>query len=499
MSSRQLCEFFFSELGDSEYKCKLCNCVRRQAPRSGYSNLISHLATKHPAYQDNYSEFQTRSLSTLDAFGFVDEDTNNLYDWMRWLVERNLPLSEVEEKLTRELVRMRPTTAETLKRTMRKVAERVGNKISNEMGTIFGIMFDGWSHRSTHYLATFAVFTVENVRVQRLMAISPMEEGMTADAHIEYLGSVLAVYEKDKSMVKFLVADNCNTNKSIATKMRVPLIGCASHRFNLAVQRIIEDNADQISLIQTLMVQLRQPNNAAQLARFTHLHAVKANETRWSSTFAMLDRYIDIREAIMNVAAVEDLVPRGASHRKILLLHGKLQELDSVCKKLQHENRTLAEVRVLFDACIEKYPVTNEYLSSCAKIIHSPTFENAIIKLLSDSPLSVTEIKAVDEFKLSANDDVESDGDGDFATVILSRAKKPRERDLAAYHPILQALPPTSNHCERLFSQCKYVLTPHRSSLDPANFEMIMFLKANRELWSASTLMSMDRSASVDE
>jgi hypothetical protein len=77
--------------------------------------------------------------------------------------------------------------------------------------------------------------------------------------------------------------------------------------------------------------------------------------------------------------------------------------------------------------------------------------------------------------------------------VILDRAKKPRRsgRGLAGYVPLLSAIPPTSNHCERHFSQCRYVLTPHRSSLHPANFEMNMFLKANREMWTASTLVGL--------
>jgi hypothetical protein len=80
----------------------------------------------------------------------------------------------------------------------------------------------------------------------------------------------------------------------------------------------------------------------------------------------------------------------------------------------------------------------------------------------------------------------------DFATTVLRRAKKPRrsERSITEYVGLLQTIPPTSNHCERFFSRCKYVLTPHRSSMAPANFEMLMFLKANRDLWGAATLIA---------
>ncbi|EGZ28822.1 hypothetical protein PHYSODRAFT_468078, partial [Phytophthora sojae] len=53
-------------------------------------------------------------------------------------------------------------------------------------------------------------------------------------------------------------------------------------------------------------------------------------------------------------------------------------------------------------------------------------------------------------------------------------------------------IPPTSNRCERLFSQCKLVMTPQRSSLLPINFEMIEFLRANRKYWDAYTLMGIE-------
>ncbi|ETP02288.1 hypothetical protein F441_20623 [Phytophthora nicotianae CJ01A1] len=57
-----------------------------------------------------------------------------------------------------------------------------------------------------------------------------------------------------------------------------------------------------------------------------------------------------IRAAILTVSAVEELVPRGNGHRHIAAVTDKLVELDSVCVKLQAEERSMAEVRLLFDA-----------------------------------------------------------------------------------------------------------------------------------------------------
>ncbi|RAW42165.1 hypothetical protein PC110_g1677 [Phytophthora cactorum] len=79
----------------------------------------------------------------------------------------------------------------------------------------------------------------------------------------------------------------------------------------------------------------------------------------------------------------------------------------------------------------------------------------------------------------------------DFATFVLRDAKRPRLADHvgAEYDPLLLCAPPTSNTCEILFSGCKLVLTSLRASTLPANFETVMFLRANRSLWNCGTLL----------
>ncbi|ETO99772.1 hypothetical protein F441_22803 [Phytophthora nicotianae CJ01A1] len=91
---------------------------------------------------------------------------------------------------------------------------------------------------------------------------------------------VLGVYKKNREMMRFVVGDNCPTNKAIATRLKVPLIGCASHRFNLAVCEYLTEYEDLIAEVQALCIQLRHPNNSAALASFTGLKPLKANVTR---------------------------------------------------------------------------------------------------------------------------------------------------------------------------------------------------------------------------
>ncbi|ETP33498.1 hypothetical protein F442_17974 [Phytophthora nicotianae P10297] len=133
-------------------------------------------------------------------------------------------------------------------------------------------------------------------------------------------------------------------------------------------------------MIQNLMIQLRHTNNAAALSRVTHLKPIKASVTRWPSTYQMLQRYMKIRDAILTVSAVEELVPRGNGHRHIAAVTDKLVELDSVCVKLQAEERSMAE------------------------IVHSPLFEAAVVKVQNDLPLSSPEQQEIEAFVFPTNE-----------------------------------------------------------------------------------------------
>ncbi|KAE9087134.1 hypothetical protein PF007_g20495 [Phytophthora fragariae] len=194
----------------------------------------------------------------------------------------------------------------------------------------------------------------------------------------------------------------------------------------------------------------------------------------------------------MTVEAVEELVPRGHVHRRITTVVEKLRELDSVCVKIQSEQCTLADIRLLVNACAVKYPVA-DYLATTAAIIHSPLFESAIVKLHNDLPMSADETREVEGFvQPLADQPAGAPKKVDIATSVVRKSKKPRLAGQMAvqYYPLLTCAPPTRNTCERLFSECKLVLTSLRASTPRANVETAMFLYANRGVWNCATLLS---------
>jgi hypothetical protein len=74
-----------------------------------------------------------------------------------------------------------------------------------------------------------------------LLSIAPLseltDEGMSARSHVLYIENTLNRYGKS-IRAKVFFGDNCSTNQKIARDTRKPLMGCYSHRWNLAMQTL---------------------------------------------------------------------------------------------------------------------------------------------------------------------------------------------------------------------------------------------------------------------
>ncbi|ETP52294.1 hypothetical protein F442_02666 [Phytophthora nicotianae P10297] len=287
---------------------------------------------------------------------------------------------------------------------------------------------------------------------------------------------VLSRYNKTISMVAFLVADNCSINKRIATLLDLPLVRCASHRYNLAVNRSLAPYEAELAAVNDLMVQLRHCNNAAELAKHTELKPIKRNTIRWSSTFQMIHRYKRIRDAIRQVEAVEEFIPTGATHKKVVGLPEHLKKLDS-----DGHGGCSCPVRPID----RRLPGHGQ----------SPTFEGALVKVINGGSLTASEARALHRFEVGWIRAVASERKEDSYAVEILRGSKKKRNAVAqsvSYSELAKMVPPTSNTVERLFSQCKLILTPQCACLLPANFEILAFLRVNRDLWNASTLVDVE-------
>ncbi|KAG3073375.1 hypothetical protein PC129_g13623 [Phytophthora cactorum] len=122
----------------------------------------------------------------------------------------NLPLSFCESQYTK----LNPISVTTLTSLMEALTKAVETTIGEEMPDDFGLIIDGWTHAPV------------------------MDE---PDDHLNADGHMMAI-----------------SNKRIANLLRVPLIGCASHRLNLAVREYLEPYDSNLETKTPLAPVLRQ-------------------------------------------------------------------------------------------------------------------------------------------------------------------------------------------------------------------------------------------------
>ena len=127
---------------------------------------------------------------------------------------------------------------------------------------VLGLIFDGWNDGiDNHYCGIFICY--EHPRngetVFRLIAVAPLFDvpKLDADTHISFVKSKLECYELTTDSISFIVADNCSTNTSIGRKLKIPLIGCTSHRLNLAIQKFYGELNPQLDRIHEIMKKLK--------------------------------------------------------------------------------------------------------------------------------------------------------------------------------------------------------------------------------------------------
>lgn len=495
MDNKKITSYYFSEykidgvVQENKWKCK-CGKVFAQNTKSGYTNLMNHINKEHPESENELNDGNRQSTLV-----FYSKGETKIFGWMDFIVDENLAFSVVEKKSYRKYTNLGDVSIKTIKKYFKLVYEKVKNKVKLKLPSNFGLIFDGWKEGLYHYVAVFAVYEENGKTVYPLLGFRPIPDdetrkdySLSAESHEKLFEIILDIYDKNLSNVLFFVGDNCNTNKSLASLCQVPLIGCYSHRFNLEVKNFIVDQEceDLLENINSIMKLLKSTKRAAKLARSTSLLPKKRNVTRWSSSFEMLKRFMDIKEHFDPTDyEVISLLPNPKNELRLQKLLLDLTGLETVTKELQSESTNLLIGRDLFEGVMEKYPSADKYLSSSSKIIHSPRFEDAVYKSLKGDVLGQEEKAILLPYKLDTA--VESSNDSKSSTnfaksILLSKKARISNQYNLGY------IPATSNVAERFFSSAKLVITDLRKSMDKESLEFLMFLKTNSTYWDINTV-----------
>ena len=200
---------------------------------------------------------KVQPVASAGFFIRVSDREKEMHQWIQFLVMRNLPVSFVDCPYTRNIVKLKPVSARSVQTHILSLHSVVREAICKLLPLKFVIMFDGWSDGTQHYIAAAASFTrIVNGKEeaqQTMLSMAPLLSGgihgMRAKDHLDHLSKVLRIYGRDCCDILCLVGDNCSVNQSMARTLNIPLLGCASHKFNLAVRRWIAGQPDLVAIL----------------------------------------------------------------------------------------------------------------------------------------------------------------------------------------------------------------------------------------------------------
>ena len=193
----------------------------------------------------------------------------------------------------------------------------------------------------------------------------------------------MTYYNRTLDDVMYLCGDNCNVNRKISNDLGIPLIGCHSHRLNLAVQQYLglkndadDGGADNRTIEQkersrlrdnfsALMSKLKTIKGKAKLEDISDYVALKANATRWSGNFRMVNRFFqfddDLQEYVSDATEagplqtqIAELIPNAADIIALKPLAAALTNFHSVSLQLQKKDGDInfLQARLMFDRLI---------------------------------------------------------------------------------------------------------------------------------------------------
>lgn len=475
-----------TKIKPGSWQCNLCNkseALYAQPENKGYNNLYSHILLSHPKWEELYAALNKQQNLTFA----ICPKVKNAYGWLKRVAVYGNPISSCEDDNELEYCTLSKISYKTFMTYLSAVSESVEKTLSQKMPDKICIIFDAWTENGTHYVAILASWTMDdNCTKTCLLAFTPLldETAWTAKNYKHLFEVVLEMYGKTIDNVVCIVGDNCATNKKIATILDLPLVGCASHKLNLAIEKYMLGN-DLIMRINNLMQLLNKPLKLAVLRKRTPLKPIHKNATRWTSTFEMVQRFLSIKEFIdLSDEEILALYPSHQQISQISSLNVTLQKFYQATLFLQRRDVTLLDARLLFDRIIAHHPEMKEYLSDDAAITHNSNFDSGICKILGGKldDMSAKEVLACSRLQVSGSQKLcneEEDDDGFIPKRVANGSSKYLD---------LRFIPPTSNDAERLFSVASRYYSDVRQRMEPTTLEKLLFLRYNEHFWDIHTV-----------
>jgi hypothetical protein len=173
--------------------------------KNGYSNLFSHITSKHVDYKVIMAENLPPETSSLKR-------ATDLYQWLYQIIINRLPINATKWSKIDEFTRFHVFNSRTITKYIYLLADYVAKKIKEDLKSVDMVNFviDGWTSGSHHIIGPFGCYEIDGIKKFPLLSLSPLEieSNQTAENHKSFIYATLEYYDIDKHLFKFFTADN---------------------------------------------------------------------------------------------------------------------------------------------------------------------------------------------------------------------------------------------------------------------------------------------------
>lgn len=347
------------EKDDGAAKKATCNvCKEKLTYKWTTANLKSHLKRKHVSIYTSLTSIvatggQTQQSTTaVAATSLVVDRTNesrpenvvkrqkvmdtfinkkisneqkkliNL-DLLALCTETFQPFSIVEEEAFRRFCRWIPgyqlPTRKTLANSIMqeaytKLHDTIKLQLTKEVHSIC-LTADMWTSLKTEsFIALTGHYITEDLELKNvLLGCCQFLGHHTADNIAAELEVLVDKYGL-KNKVNFMVTDNAaNIVKAVKEKLGWKHFGCYAHSLNLVVEYALSHIKPQIDKVKRIVAHVKKSTiSSERLEKYQVQQGrdpkrlIQAVETRWNSTYFMLQRFVELEEAIRSILGFVD-------------------------------------------------------------------------------------------------------------------------------------------------------------------------------------------------
>ncbi|XP_018371237.1 PREDICTED: zinc finger BED domain-containing protein 4-like [Trachymyrmex cornetzi] len=217
----------------------------------------------------------------------------------------------------------------------------------------FNLTADIWTDKHTNsYLGVTVHFLSGCEMITATISVTPLD----APHDIQYISKMLEKtcheWDIDKDKIKHIVTDNAANIVAATKNVFGPFkhVGCFAHMLNLVTEKAIEATpglSDLINKVKSIVTFFKHSVNASDQLKAiqlqngrtegTLLKLIQSVSTRWNSTFAMIDRFIELSDIVGTLLL---------KYQNVNMLSGnellELKELSRVLKPFDHATRDLS-------------------------------------------------------------------------------------------------------------------------------------------------------------